>query len=87
MIRIPRDVYGQARATLNFCTVWNGKRVLLDTFGVCGSTRTAKMAAIRAIQNMYRPKLAACRRRRRVKETDQLCAEMEELLSCVQALE
>jgi hypothetical protein len=84
MIRIPRDCYGQARATLNFVTVLKGQRVVLRVGSVHGCTRTAKIAAIREIQRTYRPKICAASSK---KETEQLCLELEELLSSLQQIE
>ena len=101
LIRIPRDLYGQARATFSFLgskttTCSSNKRnkgiLILDVFAVHGSTRTAKMAAIREIQAIYRPWIraavdAAAASSSRNKETDQLCLELEGLLASIQALE
>jgi hypothetical protein len=94
MIRVPREWYGNVRAALTLTTNLDNNtngvvQIVLRTFAVHGNARTAKIAAIRQVNDTYR-RLIILRQQQQSnnkKETEKLCVELEETLSLIQKLE
>ena len=93
LIRVPREYCQVIRGSMTLLNEIQSKRVAISTVSVNGSARTAKINAIKQIQNCYRKLLSNLldphdNSTGRIsnstrKEIDRLCQSMEETLDII----
>lgn len=93
LIRVPREYCHLIRASLTMLSDIQNERVAFSTISLNGSARTAKISAIKQIQNCYRKKISSLIDRcdntdGRIpnsarKHIDRLCQSMEEALEVI----
>ena len=93
LIRVPREYCHLLRASLTMLSDIQNKCVALSVVSINGSARTAKISAIKQIQNCYRKKISCLIDRcdntdGRIPSTtrkhiDRLCQSMEEALEVI----
>jgi hypothetical protein len=93
LIRVPREYCQIIRASITLLNEIQNKRVAISTLSVNGSARTAKMNAIKQVQNDYRKRIKSLAdpnddtigqiTNNTRKDIDRLCQSMEETLDVI----
>jgi uncharacterized protein YciW len=83
MIRVPRSQGDTIRASLALMTSLDHRRVVLSVRAVSGSSRTARLAAVKELKKHYREKLARLTSK---SEHAEICKKLEESIENVMAI-